>query len=252
VSSYRHGSLVLHQSRRPGRFADDEAAAASSKPAPFIGVPSVDRQRTDPDQANLSLSLRDNVTLLPQTAALLRRSSSVFTTLFLNWAATAQSVLDEATNGWALSYADLTPESPKTIPGAAFLATNTAYLLVGMWLLYNGDLWFGFWTDACAIASFNYHYNQLMSAGETDADAVRLALFLDYLAAAVSMTTATLYMFGGATLPTEALIASSLGLFCLGMSWVYEYGRPYMIWHSLWHLLSAYSGYLIGAMHSFA
>jgi hypothetical protein len=41
-----------------------------------------------------------------------------------------------------------------------------------------------------------------------------------------------------------------LGLAMLGCSWVWVKGRPYMIFHGLWHFFSAYTGYVIGLIHS--
>jgi hypothetical protein len=162
-----------------------------------------------------------------------------------------QGLLDGVTDGWALSYADLSPESTSTWIGQSFLATNLAYLAAGIFVTFSGDVWFGFWTDVCAVASFNYHYNQLLASGkQTYSSTVRLALLLDYTAAAVSILTATVYLFGMPTLPITALAASVAGLIFLYMSWIWEYGRPYIVWHSLWHLCSGYAGYLIGTMHA--
>jgi hypothetical protein len=162
-----------------------------------------------------------------------------------------QGLLDGVTDGWALSYADLYPESTSTFIGQSFLATNLAYLAAGIFVTFSGDVWFGFWTDVCAVASFNYHYNQLLASGkQTYSGNVRMALLLDYTAAAVSILTATIYLFGIPTIPITALAASVAGLIFLYMSWIWEYGRPYIVWHSLWHLCSGYAGYLIGTMHA--
>jgi hypothetical protein len=164
-----------------------------------------------------------------------------------------EEVLDGLTGGWALSYADLSPDSTSTPVGQGFLITNAAYFAAGILVFLQGDAWLGFWTDVAAIASFNYHYNQLVASEGASTikknQAVRLALLLDYTAAAISMLTATLYLTSG-VVPVEGLIAAALGLGFLYMSWVYEYGRPYMFWHSLWHLCSAYAGYVIGISHA--
>jgi len=171
--------------------------------------------------------------------------------------APVQETLDALTGDWALSYADLSPDTPRTLTGQAFLATNAAYLIAGIYILVvSGDLWFGFWTDMAAIASFNYHYNQLLVAGtDGKANSVRLALTLDYTAAAISILTAGSYLLSDISshahaFPVVAVAVSAVGLVCLYLSWVWEYGRPYMFWHSLWHLCSAYSGYLIGTLHA--
>ena len=165
-----------------------------------------------------------------------------------------QSVLDESSSGWALSYADLKPDSSMTPAGQAFLATNMAYLLAGLGLQLAGEVTLGTLTDLCALFSFMYHFQQLDATSD---QAVRLALLLDYVFALLAMGTASAYLamtllftnvqFDEPLLMAMAVTASSLGF--LGLSWKFEYGRPYMLWHSLWHLASAYSGFLIGNLH---
>jgi hypothetical protein len=179
------------------------------------------------------------------------------------WTGEMEGFLDRVTDGWALSFADLTPESPKTLLGQSFLLTNAAYLLAGISLtvVYN-DFWLAFWTDCAAICSYNYHYTQLQccSVSDEEKDAakeeVRLALLLDYSAAGVSIISAMWYLLS-ATLTSHnlsneegiAIIASLAGTGCLLLSWKWEYGKPYMFWHGLWHLGSASAGYLIGVSH---
>ena len=172
-----------------------------------------------------------------------------------------QGVLDEYTGGWALSYADLTPESPDTVIGRGFLMTNLFYLVAGVLLTYQGDPTLGFFTDLAAIASFNYHYTQLRATSRADLkQTVRLSLFLDYMAAGISILTAIVYLISTSTValtsaPDEigavewSVVVGMMGVSFLALSWKYEYGRPYIIYHSLWHLCSAWSGYLIGAAH---
>lgn len=174
-----------------------------------------------------------------------------------------EGFLDRATDGWALSFADLTPESPKTVLGQVFLWTNLAYLIggVSLTLLYN-DFWLAFWTDCAAICSYNYHYTQLQccSVSEELRDAakeeVRLALLVDYTAAGISILSAMYYLISTTWLShtlspeeTQAILVAMAGTSCLLLSWKWEYGYPYMFWHGLWHLGSAYSGYLVGVSH---
>lgn len=161
-----------------------------------------------------------------------------------------QDILDQYTSGWALSYADLSPDSPKTLPGQAFLATNLAYGIAGVLLTMQGNAFFGLLTDLTAIASFNYHYCQLEASGNGKAPNVRLALLLDYVLAFTSIFVALYYVTISESLPLPALESAGIGLFFLGLCWVYETGRPYMIFHSLWHLFSAWSGYLIGTHYA--
>jgi hypothetical protein len=170
-----------------------------------------------------------------------------------------QQVLDECTGGWALNYADLTPESPDTAIGRGFLLTNVFYLVAGLLLTYQGDPTLGFFTDLAAIASFNYHYTQLRATSQKEGikDLVRLSLFLDYMAASISILTAVVYVVSASlqlepdqlTMVEQSVAVGMVGLLFLVLSWKYEYGRPYIVFHSLWHLGSAVSGYLIGAAH---
>ncbi|GKY92999.1 hypothetical protein MPSEU_000268400 [Mayamaea pseudoterrestris] len=174
-----------------------------------------------------------------------------------------QDFLDRVTDGWALSFADLTPESPKTLLGQSFLLTNAAYLMAGvtLTLVYN-DFWLALWTDVAAVCSYNYHYTQLQACSSSEQDRVsakeevRLALLLDYSAAGVSILSALYYLISTivashmlSPLEGQAMVVSLAGVGCLLLSWKWEYGRPYMFWHGLWHLGSASAGYLIGVSH---
>jgi hypothetical protein len=171
------------------------------------------------------------------------------------WVAPVQSVVDNVTGGWGLSYADLSPDNDNTIAGRTFLASNIAYFIGGAILTVQGDVWLGFCTELCAIASFNYHYQQLVNTGtNSTSPEVRLALLVDYVFALLSILTALVYFvtnpatFTG-EIPFYTIGLSFLACVCLGLSWVWEYGKPYMFWHSLWHLFSAYAGYVVGTEH---
>jgi hypothetical protein len=78
-------------------------------------------------------------------------------------AAPVQKILDNGTGGWALSAANLGPDYHQTIIGQVFLATNIRYAATGLVLTVKSDLRFGLLTDLVAIASFNYHYEQLLT-----------------------------------------------------------------------------------------
>lgn len=189
-----------------------------------------------------------------------------------SYVAPVTDVLDEYTDGWALSYADLYPDGPQTPAGVAFLATNLFYAAAGLVLTFGvGDSFLGFLTDLAAICSYNYHYQQLQSCtvGQDDHGAraeiqslVKLSLLLDYAVAGATILTAFGYLLSSEAtslqhhlsgLPTEeiaqALQIGMVGVAFLALSWKYEKGRPYMFFHSLWHLFSAYAGYLIGTAH---
>jgi hypothetical protein len=188
-----------------------------------------------------------------QTDSATASSSSSLTLVVDEWTRPIQSALDSTLDGWVLSYADLRPDHATTLIGASFLATNLAYLLVGLLLTVQGDAVLGLLTDVTAVASFMYHYTQLEAAGQMSQQTVRLALLTDYACAAVTMGTASVYLlsdsFATDSLPMDALVAATVSLAFLGLSWVNEKGRPYMFYHSLWHFFSAYAGYLIGTQH---
>lgn len=169
---------------------------------------------------------------------------------FESFVVPVQGILDNITEGWALSYADLSPDSTETINGQLFLASNTAYLIAGAYLAATGDFWLGMCTEVVAVASFNYHYQQLMNTGSVAASSVRNALLIDYCFAFLSIGTANLYLLSlFPSIPVAGIAVGIAAFICLGCSWIWEYGRPYMVWHSLWHILSAISGYLIGSEH---
>ena len=157
--------------------------------------------------------------------------------------------------GWGLSYADLSPATPRTPAGQAFLATNLGYAVVGAWLAAEGDCLYGGLTEAAGLVSFAYHYAQL-DLGKNRPE-VRLALLVDYLVAGAALLTGTAYLVqdcaaGGAGLAATSgttLASAAVALGCLGLCWVWEYGYPYIFLHSLWHIASAYTGFLVGQEH---
>ena len=157
--------------------------------------------------------------------------------------------VDTATGGWGLSYADLSPQSPRTPAGIAFLATNVLYGAVGVTLSMNGDVFYGTLTELAGLVSFAYHYAQLeLGAGRGE---VRLALLIDYLTAGSALIVGGIYMVqsGLESLPISVLFSGLGAIVCLSLCWVWEYGLPYILWHSLWHVLSAYTAYLVGQVH---
>ena len=161
----------------------------------------------------------------------------------------AAKVLDDATDGWALGYADLSPESESTPIGQAFLASNIAYALAGLFLSIQGETILGFLLEVVSIGSFVYHYTQLQASSARDNN-VRLALFIDYTLAFTSIFVGLAYLIMDQHLPpVEGLVSGGIGVACLLACWVWEQGLPYIILHSLWHFFSAYCGYIIGSTH---
>ena len=158
-------------------------------------------------------------------------------------------VSKDATDGWALGYADLSPESESTPIGQAFLASNIAYALAGLFLSIQGETILGFLLEVVSIGSFVYHYTQLQASSARDNN-VRLALFIDYTLAFTSIFVGLAYLIMDQHLPpVEGLVSGGIGVACLLACWVWEQGLPYIILHSLWHFFSAYCGYIVGSTH---
>mmetsp|Transcript_2919 Transcript_2919/g.8014 ORF Transcript_2919/g.8014 Transcript_2919/m.8014 type:complete len:250 (-) Transcript_2919:998-1747(-) len=160
--------------------------------------------------------------------------------------------LDNASDGWALSYADLTPYSERSLPGQIFLFTNIAYTAVGLVLSSQGEVLLGVLTDICSIASFGYHYTQLQQPyGRAKNSTVRLALLIDYILAITSIFIGIFYLVFDQNLPPpEGIAVAILAIICLLSCWVWEQGLPYIILHGLWHIFSALSAYYIGMSHA--
>ena len=157
--------------------------------------------------------------------------------------------IDSATGGWGLSYADLHPETPQTPLGVAFLATNACYAFGGLVLGVQGEWTLGLLTEVAGIVSFWYHYSQL-NFGQ-DRKEVRLALLIDYFTAGTALLCGAVYMaqMGIDSVPFESLVWGGASVVCLTLCWVKEVGYWYLFWHSLWHIGSAYTGYLVGQNH---
>eukprot|EP00529_Nitzschia_sp_RCC80_P029875 CAMPEP_0113443634 /NCGR_PEP_ID=MMETSP0014_2-20120614/2242_1 /TAXON_ID=2857 /ORGANISM="Nitzschia sp." /LENGTH=320 /DNA_ID=CAMNT_0000334601 /DNA_START=98 /DNA_END=1060 /DNA_ORIENTATION=+ /assembly_acc=CAM_ASM_000159 len=161
--------------------------------------------------------------------------------------APAAEIMQEKTDGWALSYADLTPESEQTFVGQAFLATNIAYAMCGALLSVQGEPALACLLEIVSVASFAYHYCQLAAPyNRTEESTVQLALMVDYIFAFSSIILGLIYLLTDQTLPPIEGIASAVaGITCLLACWKWEKGLPYIYLHSLWHIFSAISGYIV-------
>lgn len=212
---------------------------------------SSDKERTAADEEK-SFQLFDN--LLPKFSTTdLGELTTGSASLIMSKAETvimpAADALDEATGGWALSYADLHPENTSTPVGQAFLASNIAYAAAGTALSLQGDLFLGLLIELVSVASFAYHYTQLDKQSKNDT--VRFALFIDYVMAFTSIFVGLGYMLmDGHLPPIDGVISAVVGMsfFLLGLT-VCADGMAYVVVHSLWHVFSAYCAYVIGNSH---
>jgi hypothetical protein len=157
-------------------------------------------------------------------------------------------VLDDVTGGWALSYAPLDPETPTTPIGISFLLTNLAYGIAGGLMATQGNALLGALTEVACLASFFYHWSQLEfgQGGERGSSVVRLALLVDYFFAILAIIVGSLQLYLGHQVPFEVVLGGSMAVASLGACWVWEQGLTYIFFHSLWHLFSAYTGFVIG------
>eukprot|EP00592_Proboscia_alata_P000455 CAMPEP_0194370950 /NCGR_PEP_ID=MMETSP0174-20130528/19293_1 /TAXON_ID=216777 /ORGANISM="Proboscia alata, Strain PI-D3" /LENGTH=255 /DNA_ID=CAMNT_0039148705 /DNA_START=107 /DNA_END=875 /DNA_ORIENTATION=+ len=163
--------------------------------------------------------------------------------------------IDDATGGWGLSYADLSPETETTPAGVAFLFTNILYGVAGLLLTLRGDIIFGTLVETAGLVSYIYHYSQLKFG--PDRPEVRLALLGDYFTAGTALLTGFAYLGGVGVadwngVPLDLLLVAGGSIGCLCLCWVWEFGVAYLVWHSLWHIGSAYTAFLVGNLHALA
>lgn len=151
--------------------------------------------------------------------------------------------IDKKTGGFALQYADVTPYNTTDPVGLTFLATNLFYIVSGIDIVYNNQYYYGGIIETAGLISFYYHYNQLYYG--PDRTEVRIALLIDYICASFAIIS-TMYQCTNVFLlihivPFKALILGIIGVLFLLLSWKYEKGLPYIIFHGTWHIFSALS-----------
>lgn len=114
------------------------------------------------------------------------------------------------------------------------------------------------------FASYNYHYQQLeWRPNDKEQSAyVRYALLIDYIAAWSSIGLGTFFALTRADLavpatfdgmihdpvPQALFVSVTAAVFFFVQAKYGERGKPYLILHSIWHLLSGYAGYLVGSL----
>ena len=101
----------------------------------------------------------------------------------------------------------------------------------------HGDILLGGLTELAGIVSFIYHYSQLKFG--RDRSEVQLTLVIDYITAGMALITGAIYVgqIGFEAIPTDCVVWGALSVIALSLSWVWEYGYPYIFWHSIWHIL---------------
>lgn len=165
-----------------------------------------------------------------------------------DWMTGVTSKLQSSRYRWLLKYADLRPYSDKNALGILFLLTNVFYEYVGQFIFIsakdNPDQWLYSGTlQVAGLVSSYYHWAQLHYG--PDRDIVYKALLVDYVVASFtimlfSFRLIQLYASTG-VLPVISLALGSLAVISLLLSWKYEFQLPYIVFHGLWHVLSAFS-----------
>ena len=236
-SKHRHATLFSTTRTRHSRPAFTVPSTPNQHPVTLFATKNDNNSNNDNTQES---SLTSELRLMSEL-----ESNKVLGGFLLSLA----QVLESLTNGWALQYADLSPETEKTPVGQGFLATNVAYTLCGLLLVQNGNALLGVLTELASVASFAYHFSQL-KLGKNQ-PLVRVALLVDYVVAAATLLAALVYIVqvGIFNVPLEGIVASVLAVVFLFLSWVWEEGLPYVINHGMWHLLGAYAGFMIGQAH---
>lgn len=185
------------------------------------------------------------------------------TTNIWNLPETLVVLLTQILNGdLVLSSANLEPENETTFLGMSFLATNVAFGLCGSLLATQGNAALGVVTEIVCFASFLYHFSQLKfgqhstttassSSTESDEQIVKLALLVDYFFAIAAIVVAGIQVISSHQLiPSVVIYSGAMAIASLGACLVWEEGVAYIIFHSLWHVFSAYTCYMIGSTSS--
>lgn len=182
---------------------------------------------------------------------------------------------NSSTNGFLLRYADLRPYDETSLVGLLFLATNIVYAFVGAVLLFGDGASmqrqvFGVVMEIAGVVSLYYHWAQLKFGGSSKKE-VLAALVLDYGVATLciacfikdvvlqlmdDLPTITMCAIDTAALQQLIELSScrsaavgALAMLSLFGSWKFEYGLPYMVFHGLWHVLSALAASLLYTLH---
>ena len=146
---------------------------------------------------------------------------------------------------WASTYSDLSAVPKPT--NLAFLLTNSFYFAAGLKLRrVRPESVFGDVMIFAGIVSCLYHGTQVVCGPRSPV--VMVALAIDYVGAFTAMAT-TLHRIAritlGGSFPARAvgLGAGAMVSFFKGAQWTA--GTPYVVWHSLWHFLSAASVFMV-------
>ena len=137
-----------------------------------------------------------------------------------------------------------------------FLCTNIPFIFSSYYLLQvKSDFLFfpviAVIVDIAGISSIWYHYNQLLYG--PNRKEVLTPLLVDTITAipAIISIFIALVLVAIEGLAVEpffqlAAISGSFSIIALLISWKYDSGTRYILYHGLWHILSALTVFLIG------
>jgi len=175
-------------------------------------------------------------------------SISIQRSRLYNW---FEEIDDKVFDGSILGYADTTPFNITEPIGSIFLLTNVVYLWASFAIGQQGGngnaIAASVIIDVAGLLSINYHWNQLVK-GPNNND-VRVSLILDYFGAflAIFLILEEILRQSITTqvIPVSAILLGIFGAINLILSWVFANGAQYIFFHSLWHLFSGISSYVL-------
>lgn len=152
-------------------------------------------------------------------------------------------------------YADTRVET-FSVEGLLFLCTNIPFFMAAQIVRSNGNMQdvtlmsLAPALDVSGVLSFLYHYSQLYYG--PNRNEVKRFLFADYISAFFTCSIVILEVFPfmlkftePGAFRVEPFFCGLLSIGTLLLSWRYDQGRCYLLWHGLWHVLSAYTCVLL-------
>ena len=146
---------------------------------------------------------------------------------------------------YASSYSDLS--SVPSLMNCGFLLTNTAYFLAGSRIRSSErDSTLGAIMILSGCVSCLYHGTQVLLGPRSPI--VVTALYIDYVGAFTAMGSTLLrigYLIGAGNFPFLGIATGVSALVAFFKGSQFSAGIPYVVWHSLWHFLSAGAVYFV-------
>lgn len=152
---------------------------------------------------------------------------------------------------YVFSYKDCAPFDEHTLEGRFFLATNLAFYLTGS-VMSTSSPALGALCEMAGTCSIGYHWAQLsVGGGSTSHPTVQMALLLDYLCALPTVAFGMAYALSAASAGADVPLAAGACGLASFVCFIYaclpacHEPRKYMLVHGMWHVLGAFTGYLL-------